>query len=195
MAASAAAPDPPGASASAAAPAPPGASPCPHRGGFSAQRAVMGPSLARGLVLGARGCAQVSLLSSQPLQAKRRARWPRGTDSYRAFLQRGNRGSEGTSLPGGSSGPAPGTQRPRPPPPEDKLPRRPSPQAPRDLAPACPGRIRAVPSLAEGLELGGSSAKLLPASGSERKIWQEDRKRGQADPGAEEQVEGAGGSL
>lgn len=40
---------------------------CPHRGGFSAQHAVTGPRLARGLVLGARGCAQVSLLSSQLL--------------------------------------------------------------------------------------------------------------------------------
>ena len=168
---------------------------CPHGGSFSAQRAVTGPRLAQGLMLGARGCAQVSLLSSQLLQAKRRARWPRGTDSYHAFLQRGNRGSEGTSLPGGSSGPAPGTQRPRPPPPEDKLSHSPLPQGPRDLAPACPGRIRGVPSVAEGLELGGSSAKPLPASGSERKIWQEDQKRAQADPGAEEQVEGAGGSL
>ena len=39
----------------------------------------------------------------------------RGTDSYRPFLQRGNRGSqEGTSLPGGSSGPSLGTQGPLP---------------------------------------------------------------------------------
>lgn len=80
---------------------------------------------------------------------------------------------------------------PRAPSPEDKLPHLPVLQVPRGLAPACPGRTRAVPSLAEGLELGDSSAKSLPASGSERKIWQEDRKRGQADPGMEERVEGA----
>lgn len=94
---------------------------------------------------------------------------------------------------GGSSGPAPGTQgRPAP---EDKLPHRPALQVPHGLAPACPGRTRAVPSLVKGLERGDSSAKSLPASGSERRIRQEDRKRGQADPGAEEQVEGARGSL
>lgn len=52
--------------------------------------AVTGLRLARGLALGTWGCAQVSLLSSQPLEVKPRASWlTEVTESYRPFLQRG----------------------------------------------------------------------------------------------------------